>query len=140
MYPPELTAKAQRDARYHLQLRITKVSIGDKTATASGDVVRVFRGPKEMLGQAVTTLLPCIHPGDARSPTGDSPFPTDQLREGRILEAYFSDSEMGLSVQAGLSMLANTASDAPRIKLINARPPRWWQRSPLVIGIVFAAL
>lgn len=140
MYPPDLTAAAQRDAQYHLQLRILEVAIDANTAIVSGEVARVFRGPKEMIGQKVTTSLPCIRPGEVGSPTGDSPYPIGQIREGRILEAYFCDSDRGLSVQAGLSMLADGVSEVPRIKATNWQQPRSWRGAQIVIGIVCATL
>lgn len=116
MHPPERYRRARQDAAYHLQLRIDEAVLAEGTATLSGPVVRVFRGPSSLIGGPMTLRVLYVPAGgDRRPPGGIGRVPAESIAAGRILEAYVDVTPSGCEIALGLQALLDAPTDAPRL-------------------------
>jgi hypothetical protein len=115
MLPPEEYERAAANAVGHLQLEIMEVSLAPGEAVASGHVVRVFRGPAEMLGSAMSLRVPCTGPGDDDdwAPGESGHIRAAELRAGRVLEAYVDRTPAGLQIVLDLYAVIDSPTDTP---------------------------
>jgi hypothetical protein len=115
MLPPEEYERAARDADYHLQMLISSVVMADAEADVIGEVVRVYRGPKKLLGTAMTLRVQCDDDCDDWAPDGLGRVPADSLRTGRVLEAYVNALPEQLEVALNLCMVIDRATESPQL-------------------------
>jgi hypothetical protein len=140
MRPPEIDERARQDAAWLVQLAIESVSVSGRDARVTGRVVRVFRGSMALLDSTLTLTVP-IDRGDGSDlprPGDLSRTPLEQLRPGRVLEAYLDDSEQGPRITLDLSVVLDAATDEARLPVLlapaAAPPPR------RLLGRIVAAL
>jgi hypothetical protein len=134
--------RAKRDAEWLAQLAIESVEVAGREARVSGKVIRVFRGKPELLGTSQTLTLP-IYRGDGSDSVkpGDlSPTPLEQLRPGRVLEAYLDDTEHGPQITLDLSTVLDAPTDEAQLPVFLAPAPPQPKRSITPILLVLAAM
>lgn len=122
--PSELSQRAAMTAEYHLQLAISEVQwpeVGRSEATVRGEVVRMFRGSKELLGWELRLEVSVA--GDRR----------EALAAAKVLEAYVDPTAEGYVIAAdNLALLAQTTQlpqiPAPPLQAAALARTRsaWW--------------
>jgi hypothetical protein len=122
MRPPEIEERARQDAAWLVQLAIDDVSVSGRDAHVTGRVVRIFRGSKALLDSILTLTVPIDRgdDGDRPRPGDRSRTPLEQLRPGRVLEAYLDDSERGPQITLDLSVVLDAATEEARLPALLA--------------------
>lgn len=142
MRPPEFDERAKREAAWIAQLVIESVLVAGAEARVTGKVVRVFRGRPELDGTTLTLTVP-IHRGDGSdtfAPGDLSPTPLEQLRSGRVLEAYLDDTDHGPQITLDLSTVLDAPTEEARLPVLLAPAPARKRPSVALIALIAAVL
>ena len=136
MLPPEAYERARREAELLIQLSIESVDIEDLHAMVGGPVIGVFRGPRTAIGRRMRLRAPIAKSESKGRPSGVAYTPVEQLRPGRVLEAYVNEDASGPQLVLGMCTVLDGATEhsvleerlGPPAAPAPTRSPKLWMR------------
>jgi hypothetical protein len=137
MFSPDEYVRAVQEAHCHVQVLIEAVDVRDGVASLSGPVVKVFRGPPDLMNMPMKLQVFCDIPeGNDWPPPGMESSPVDALRPGRLLEALVNQAGSGMEIALDLYTVTDSTSATPQL-MLDFNPLRSGRK--MTVGLLVSA-